>query len=424
MRILLVGNRGIQHALAMRLQQEGHEVNVYPGQQLESYVAVGQAQLRTANYDLIVLGSARYFDDPAILELRQKGVPLFGPDSHAAELESSKWQFKAFAAANDIPTPASQSFTDFDLAVSYIEFRKPPFVIKADGPARGCGVTICQSVVDATNDLSRKLKDTTNPYFCGRVVVEDFVEGFEVAVNVFIDDETFRVLPPTKPHKRRDNGDTGPLVAGMGSVAPIQLNDSFYDELCERVLTPTLQGLRDHGWYFRGCLFINLMVTPEDIVVLEYNCRMGDPAMLVDLLLLEGDLGEVLYATAQNRLSEAQFSVRSGVAVAVTICDPGYPDEPIGVPEIQLSSDQLLQRGDGAGIVIAGASRVELTERLRVNNGVIATAIALRQDFASAKSEAYRIADCLPGLRRRSDIGSSILPPAKYAGTVSPSHQT
>lgn len=420
MRVLLVGNRGIQHALAVRLEHEGCSVEVYPGQRVDSYRAVAADHVLGSEYGLVVMGSARYFEDPVIGELRARGTPYFGPDVESGRLETSKEHFKRFARAHGIETPESTSFSDFRQALAHVRDSPGPYVIKADGPARGCGVAISQSHVEAESDLYRKLVDRSSLYFAGRVVVERFVEGFEVAVNVFIDDDSYVVLPPTKPHKRRDGGDTGPNVAGMGSRAPVILNELFYDELRDEIIEPTLGGLREEGWRFRGCLFVNLMVTADGLLVLEFNCRMGDPAMLVDLLLLDSRLIDLLEATAENRVPSAVPAFRTGVAVAVTLADHNYPDGQCEATPISVSPAEWLGPGDDSGLVVVGAERADAPERLTVNSGVVATALAIAPDFAGARSEAYRLAGLLPDLHRRPDIGEAVDPPPKYSRPARP----
>lgn len=390
-------------------------MDVYPGQSVDVYNAVAAERVLETEYGLVVMGSARYFKDPVIAELKARGTPYFGPDAQSGRLETSKEYFKRFARAQGIKTPDSQSFSDFDEAVDYVRSTPGPYVIKADGPARGCGVAITHSLAQAEEDLHRKLRDRSSLYFAESVVIERFVEGFEVGVNIFLGDDSYMVLPPTKPHKRRDSGDSGPNVAGMGSCAPVTLNSLFYDELRDRIIGPTLAGLRQKGWTFRGCLFVNLMVTAHELIVLEFNCRMGDPAMLVDLVLLESRLIDLLEATAANRLSGTVPTFRQGVGVAVTLADPGYPDGGLQTAMISVDPSEWLGAGNDSGLVLAGAERSGDPTQLTVTNGVVAVAVAVGPDFAAARSEAYRLADLVPDLHRRPDIGDAIDPPLRYS---------
>jgi phosphoribosylamine--glycine ligase len=415
MNILLVGNRSIQHLLAARLEQEGCLVYVYPGQAFGGYRCVTSEQLEGMNFDLIVMGSARYFDDPAIAALRDRGVPYFGPDHAAGRLETSKEEFKRFAAKYDIPTPTSHTFTSFEQAAQYISTAKPPYVIKADGPARGCGVAICHDRASALEDLHRKLEDESSLYYAGRVVIEEFIDGFEVAINVFIDGSDYTVFPATKPHKRRNNSDSGPIVAGMGSIAPVKLNENFSREFEDTILKPTLAGMAKEGWRFRGCLFINLIMTDSRVSVLEFNCRMGDPAMLVNILLLESNLTDLLKATAEGQLATVTPVLRKqAAAAAVTLIDPAYPEHETQASEFDFDTGNLFNPDTNAGIVIAGAHLDPTSGKMVVNSGVVATAVALGDDYDAAMQAAEQLADSLPQFHHRTEIGATRTAPANY----------
>lgn len=413
MKILLVGNRSIQHLLSKKLELEGCKVDVYPGQKFGVYTCVASEQVLESDYDLIVMGSARYFDDPVIAELRGRGTPYFGPDSSAGQLETSKERFKVFADKYAIPTPDSITFTSYEAAMAHIDKLDPPYVIKADGPARGCGVTICHDKEEARQDLKKKLSDKTSLYYCGRVTIERFISGFEVAINVFIDGKDYVLFPPTKPHKRRNDGDSGPIVAGMGSIAPIRLSEVFYKEFEQKIIRPTIQGIAHEGWEFRGCLFVNLMVTDNEISVLEFNCRMGDPAMLVDLMLLEDGLSSLLSATVRGDLSSSKLAIRDGAAAAVTLIDKNYPENPTESYEFEVSEGLLFDDASNRGLVIAGAERTG-TGRARVNSGVVATAVAFGESYEDALDQATRLAQYMPRFHSRTDIGADLLLPAKY----------
>ncbi len=414
MRVLLIGNRGIQHALHQRLLHEGCEVDVYPGVPAALYRCVTAEVAKAARYDIVVVGSARYFADPLVIELRSRGVPFFGPDPDAARLETSKWAFKDFATDVGIPFPKSRRFRDCDEAIRALSGLAAPYVIKADGPARGCGVRICGSLAEARDDLEMKLRDPRHESFAGSVVIEEFVDGFELGVNVIIDGSSFVVLPPTRPHKRRLVNDSGPLVAGMGSVAPIRLGTRFYEELRREILEPALEGLRVRKQYFRGCLFINLILTEAGLQVLEFNCRMGDPAMLADLLLLESPLANLLECAAAGSLCNYRLSLREDFAVAVTLVHPDYPattERPIAV---QLDPAMVWDGSSPSGIVVAGGSREAPSGVLSFAGGVILAAVARAPTLEAARGLAYAIAGGFPQLDSRPDIALHITPAPRY----------
>lgn len=422
-RVLLVGNRAIQHALATRLAAESCRVEVYPGQPCGLYESVSASQVARADYDLVVIGSPRYFRDPVIEDLRRRGQAIFGPDLPSSLLETSKSHFKEFAASAGVPTPASRSFASYEDAAAYIAKVDGPYVIKADGPARGCGVSIAVTVDEALTDLHRKLRSPEGLYAADSVVVEDYVEGVEVAVNVFLDGETYLALPATRPHKRRDADNKGPHVAGMGSVTPLPLGERFARDLDVEVMKPTLKAMQERGHRFRGCLFINLMMNEEGLTVLEFNCRMGDPAMLVNLALLRSSVIDLLTATVEGRIAGFTPDYAPGAAVAVTLTDPGYPDssEPL-VARITVDPEEWLS-GDGRrGLVLAGAERQADGRTYQVVNGVVASALGSGPNVALARRDAYALAARHPELHSRLDIGLDLSLPRRYVEQRDPRH--
>lgn len=411
MKFLLLGDRAIQHALAARIRAEGNDVRVFPGQDFGGYEIDPAPDV--AEYDCVVIGSTRYFDHPVAQAARQGPCAVFGIDSEAAKLETSKSFFSDFARENGIAVPESRAFENAEEALAFLKTIEPPYVIKADGPARGCGVEIVRTLEDAEKDLHRKLVDKDSPFYAGKVNIERFVEGFEIAVNIFMDGESYVIFPPTKPHKRRHDGDMGPNVAGMGSLAPVELNELFYEEFTSNIVKPTLASIRACSWYFRGCLFMNLMLNESGIYVLEYNCRMGDPAMLVDIELLDSSLSELLLDTARGELSRSQPSFKTGYAAATTLVRSAYPEpvsevNPVVIPAVP----------DGklfvAGIRKNGGS-------LTAGSGVVASAVSYDQSREQALSDSRALArhfaetNTAVDIDYRTDIGKSFTPPRRYA---------
>ena len=412
-RTLLVGNRAIQHAMAARLLYEGANVDVYPGQEFGGYSTVDAAIIEQRSYDIVVAGSARYFNDPVVIDVIRRGARLFGATPETGCLETSKMSFKQYATRWGIKVPAGHVFYNYDTACSYIEQSLSPYVIKADGPARGCGVSICYTVDEAKKDLHLKLRDKSSLFFSGCVVIEEFIPGPEIAVNIIFDDHGYLVFPPTRPHKRRNVGDTGPNVAGMGSFTPLPINDRFFRELEKSVIHPTLEGICREGWHFRGCIFANFILTEDEIVTLEFNCRFGDPAMLVNLLQLKSSFDELLAVTTEGRLTTYVPKYRDGVAVAVTLIDPAYPDSHLTLDTVSIPQNELVYSGKSDGLLIAGTSQ-EVNGVWRVNSGVVASSVAIAKDFNSARGEAYRRAAACSNLFYRSDIGLKIEIPDRF----------
>lgn len=412
MRVLIVGNRAIQHLLAVRLQSEGCDIFVYPGQKCGVYKCLSKVDLISETFDLIIMGSARYFDDESIISLIKKGIPYFGADKIVSKLETEKSIFKDFAKEFNIPTPYGSLFNDYNEAAKYLKHVKPPYVIKANGPARGCGVRILHNIDDALLDLKRKLIDINDIFYSGSVVIEEFIDGFEVAINIFLDKNGYLILPPTRPHKRLCDGDKGAIVAGMGTYSPLLLNEMFYKELHNNVLLKTINGFKQKEINFNGCLFINLIINNNGIKVLEFNCRMGDPAMLSNILLYENKLIDLIMSAVNNRLSEHSFVVADKVAMAVTLTDPIYPEKGCSINEIKIDESKLFSNDQICGYCIAGAETKN--GKYVPNNGVILSSIAVSESFDKVKNLVYGNAKLVDNLYYRNDIGSDIIPPEKF----------
>lgn len=408
MNILLVGDRAIQNALAVRLRNEGNIVSIYPGQNVDPYSTLKPEDLKTSDFDLIVNGSARFFLDRHVLALKEQGVAYFGPSPDQAQLELSKSHFNSFCNRHHIRRPLCRRLETIEDAEEWIQVIPHPHVVKEIGPAGGCGVHILKNAQDL-KDLAKNRFGTNGP----ALLIEEFIDGFEVAVNVLVDGDHHFILPPTAPHKRRNNLNMGPLVAGMGSVAPVPLNSIFYQDLSTQVIEPLLRGICQDGEAYKGNLFLNLMITSEHIYVLECNTRMGDPAMLVDLLMLKSSLTELLVACTQGSLPEVVPEFHSGTAVAVTLVLPEYPFS-IDTEKAFQADPRHFWDGRSSGGLIPSAASLQ-GKILKPNGGVVAVAIARGSELDQALTEAYQLCALLPDLDRRNDIGRHLSVSSRYS---------
>jgi phosphoribosylamine---glycine ligase len=404
MKILLVGIRNIQHLQAIRLQSEGHEVEVYPGQAIGAYRCVNSKEVLKGSYDLIIAGSARYFEDPAIISLRDKGTLFFGATNEIGMLESSKRYFKEFALTYGILTPQACYFDSLDEAIVYSSKQSKNLYLKVNGPAGGCGA-VSISYPPSTSDLlsapiRNLISSDKNTY-----LVEEAITGYEIGINVFVDDSSYFTFPATKPHKRRHDRNCGENVAGMGSISPLLLPSNFDWDFHNLVMSPLMRGFRDNGWSYQGCLFFNIMISDSRLWVLECNCRMGDPAMLVNLLQLQSSFGELLQATARNQLHTIVPLIGTGTATAVTLVDPGYPMSIKCQTTISSNRELWISEGSEHGIVIGGAS-ITSAGLLTITNGVVGSAVSYADSHNDAIEKAYKLAQPFKEvLDSRSDIG-------------------
>ena len=236
--------------------------------------------------------------------LGARGIPVFGPDRAAAELEWSKAFAKDFMRRHGIPTAPYGVFTEIEAAVDFIRTASVPVVVKADGLAAGKGVLICTTPAEAEDAVRSVLVERAFQAAGDRVVIEQFLEGEELSVIAVVDGERFAVMPPARDYKRLRDGDQGPNTGGMGSYAPVNdLDPEVMARVRESVLEPAVAGLRAEGRPYRGALYAGLMLTSEGPMALEFNCRFGDPETQVILPLLDLDLAELLLACAEGRLA-------------------------------------------------------------------------------------------------------------------------
>ena len=312
MKFLIVGNGGREHAIAWSLAQSDHVEAIYcaPGNggtasapkcenlpiPVTDFEAIA-AQAQAKAVDLVVVGPEVPLAAGITDDLQSKGIPVFGPTQAGAQIEASKAWAKGLMMDAGIPTAASETFTDAETAIAYIQAQGAPIVVKADGLAAGKGVTVAQTVDEAI----AAVKDAFGGRFgeAGhQVVVEECLQGQEASVLAVTDGRTIRPLLPAQDHKPIGEGDTGPNTGGMGAYAPTPVvSDAQLKQIQQDILEPAIAALQRRGIDYRGVLYAGLMITPEGHPkVIEFNCRFGDPETQVVLPLLETPLEEILLA--------------------------------------------------------------------------------------------------------------------------------
>ena len=269
-------------------------------------------------------------DDPLVLgcvdALSAIGIPCFGPDKKAAIIEGSKAFSKDLMKKYSIPTAAYEIFDDMEKAISYLQDKEMPIVIKADGLALGKGVIIAETLAEAEDAVRSMMADKVFGASGDHVVIEEFLTGPEVSVLAFTDGKTLVPMVSSMDHKRAHDNDEGLNTGGMGTVAPNPYyTQEIADECMKTIFIPTMNAMNAEGRTFKGCLYFGLMLTPKGPKVIEYNCRFGDPETQVVLPLLESDLLTVMQATTNGTLAETEVKFGIGHACCVIMASAGYP---------------------------------------------------------------------------------------------------
>jgi phosphoribosylamine--glycine ligase len=347
MKILLIGSGGRESAFAWKLSQspQCEKLFIAPGNAGTGLYGTN-VDLKVTDFEgikalvienqvnLVIVGPeeplVKGIHDFFLNDEQLKGVPVIGPQQQAAQLEGSKDFSKQFMQRHNIPTAASRTFTRDTLqeGLDHLATQGLPVVLKADGLAAGKGVLICLSLQEAQQELVEMLTEAKFGEASSKVVVEQFLQGIELSVFVLTDGNSYKILPEAKDYKRIGEGDTGLNTGGMGSVSPVPFADeTFMQKVEHQVVIPTVEGLKQEGIPYKGFIFIGLMNCNGEPVVIEYNCRMGDPETESVLPRIESDLLDLMMGVAEGNLIEKQFTISPKVAATVVCVAGGYPGE-------------------------------------------------------------------------------------------------
>jgi len=358
--------------------------------------------------DLVVVGPEVPLALGLVDALVEAGVPAFGPTRDAARLESSKAWAKDFMARHGIPTARYAAFSEFDAALKHLLGVDYDVVLKADGLAAGKGVLIPSCADEAEKALRRILLDREFGPAGNTVVIEERLQGEEVSLMAFVDGETIVPMLPAQDHKRLLDGDAGPNTGGMGAICPApNCPPELVEEIGRTVLAPTLAGLRADGIVYRGVLYAGLMLTTSGPMVLEYNCRLGDPETECVLPLLQTDLYDICVACATGTLASVPIRWRPGACATIVLASGGYP----GAYQKGLPIAGAEEADEQPDCVVFHAGTRRAGDVLLTDGGRVLAVSALGDTLDAALRWAYTNLPYIKfdGMHFRRDIGAQAL---------------
>lgn len=399
MDILVIGSGGREHTLAWKLAQSKVVDKIYavpgnPGMQSVAECIPGSVEdndglVKLAvekKVGLVVVGPEVPLTNGIVDDMAKAGIPAFGPQKAAAQLEGSKSFSKGIMKKYNIPTAKYEVFTDADKARDYIKAEGAPIVIKADGLAAGKGVIVAETLEQALGAIDEIMCDKAFGSAGNSVVIEEFMAGEEASVLAFTDGTTIIPMIPSQDHKRAQDGDKGPNTGGMGTYAPAPvITEELMEQVQREILEPTIAAMKAEGHEYKGCLYAGLMITEQGPKVVEFNARFGDPETQVVLPLLDSDLGEIMLACTNGTLAQTEIKWKNQAAVCVVMTAGGYPAK-------YNKGDEItgLDAAENAGVLVFHAGTAQKDGKIVTNGGRVLGIVALGNDIKSAVDKVYQ----------------------------------
>jgi phosphoribosylamine--glycine ligase len=419
MNVLVIGSGGREHAIVWKFSQSPKLTKLYvlPGNpgtaelaenvngiSVDDHAAVA-AFCKDKQIDLVIIGPEAPLAAGLVDSLSAEGIRCFGPSQSAAQIEASKSFAKDFMARHHIPTAKYATFSNYDEAVRYLGSLDYPVVIKASGLAAGKGVILPETDEEAKSTLEDILVKKVFGEAGAEVVIEERMTGQEVSLMAFTDGISVVPMLPAQDHKRLLDGDQGLNTGGMGAYAPAPIFTSeMMNEAIEKVLKPAVNGMKSEGNPFVGVLYAGLMLTPNCIRTLEFNCRFGDPETQVVLPLLETDLIEIAKACVDGNLANINIQWKNGAAVCVVLASKGYPEkvESGKVVSIEKLPDDM--------VCFHAGTKME-NRKIITSGGRVFGLTVWAEDIASAVKKVYANVDkvTFDGMQYRKDIAHRAL---------------
>ena len=417
MKVLIIGSGGREHALAWKCAQDDDVKHVFvcpgnAGTHLEDKVSNVELNLNEFSsiekfcleekVELVIIGPEQPLVDGLTDFLQSKNIKTFGPSKNAAQLEGSKTFSKDFFVKYNIPTAKYKSFDNFESSIAYLNEISFPAVVKADGLAAGKGVIICQNSEEARKALDSIFNDKAFGTAGNRVVIEEFLEGEEASFIAVVSKDKIIPLATSQDHKAVGDGDVGLNTGGMGAYSPAPIvTEEIHKKILNEVMYPTMNGLINEGSPYLGFLYAGLMIKDNEIKVLEFNCRFGDPETQPILLRLNSSLVELCKAAIDDELDTYSIQWTEKHSCGVVIASEGYPEDyesnkKVSIKENNIKDSKLFHAG----------TKYE-NETVLTSGGRVFCATALGSDLKDAQKNAYNLVNNVEfdGAFFRKDIG-------------------
>ncbi|EAJ6157939.1 phosphoribosylamine--glycine ligase [Campylobacter jejuni] len=415
MKIMILGSGAREYSIALALRRVDKNLEFYfaPGNgateslgtnlNLKDPVVLA-TYAKEKGFDLCIAGSESFLAEGVVDIFKQQGLAIFGPSKAAAMLETSKSFMKSFLKKYRIKTAKFLNTNDIEKAKNFIYSLTPPIVVKADGLCAGKGVIITKTHEEAIEETAKMLSGESFGDAGKLVVIEEFLDGYELSIFAVCDGNDFVLLPAAQDHKKLLDNDQGPNTGGMGAYAPSSLaNESLLRKVQKDIILPTLAGMKKEGAEFCGVLFIGAMIVGNKPYVLEFNVRFGDPECEVLMPLIEDPL-ELILAATQRRLRHAKIKIKKEFAVGVVCASENYPYK--SSPKSEITVDNI---PENSHISYAGVSLED--GKLMADGGRVLVCVGTGKSIEEAQKNAYKLCDNVnfKGKQYRKDIAHQVL---------------
>ena len=399
MKILILGNGAREFSIGRAIKNEAQEHELFymhgngATHQLGTNINIkdfNQLALwaKENAIELTIVGPEAPLVEGVVDVFKAHGLTIFGPSKAAAQLEGSKVYMKNFLAKYNIPTARYIETDSIEDAFKFTNSLSAPIVVKADGLCGGKGVIIAQSHDEAKVAISEMLSGKSFGDAGKKVIVEEFLDGYELSMFAVCDGDDFILLPAAQDHKRLMDNDQGPNTGGMGAYAPTPLvDDVLYEKVKERIIRPTLDGMKKEGAPFEGVLFIGIMVVKGEPITLEFNVRFGDPECEILMPLMTSSVSDMFLKAATNRLGEIKVEFSKQYAVGVVMASENYPYGSSKPAEIILDDVHHEEIEKYTHISYAGVTLQD--EKLYADGGRVLVCVGLGDTIKQARDRAY-----------------------------------